>query len=195
MPHHWTKRAAGSSVTFTMNLEAHGHAMTGTHTETLKEVGKGNHTIATTHAMMGHAQEADIVEDLPTHVGEESLKIDGREYKCNVWSRKSKVGEKESVTKIWLTESVATPLKFEISEGGESCAILAVKTGEKVSVGGNNYDCTSFDGELPTARGRAKAKMWMNAEIPGMTVKLELDLPGHRKTKMALELKEFKIAK
>lgn len=195
MPLHWAKHTAGSSVTLSISMEAHGHAMTGTHTETLKEVARDARTIATTHVLMGQTLESDRTEDLPLRGGEETLKIDGKEYTCTVWSVKSRRGERESEAKVWLAEAVATPLKLEIVQGGESSVLVAVKLGERVSAGGKDYDCTLLDGELPSERGRAKARVWMSAEVPGMTVKMELDLPGHRTMKLAVELKEFKIAK
>lgn len=194
--HHWAKYGAGASVTFTMNIDAQGQAMAGTYTQTLKEVGKGNYTVTTAIEVGGQVQESEEVEEFPTHAGEETLKVAGKEYKCTVWTSKSTRNSVEMTTKMWLTESVKTPLKLEINDGSETCVVLAVKIGEKVSAAGKDYECTVLDGELPTEMGKAKAKLWMHHDLPGMTVKIELEMGGDMGAmKLSLELKEFNVSK
>lgn len=190
--HPWAKFKAGSSATFTMDIQANGQAINGTYSLTLKDVGKANVTTSIVIEMQGQQQESEEVEDLPTYVGEETLKIDGKEYKCEIWTSKSNRDGSESTSKYWVCESTKVPLKLEVKDGELTGAITAVKFGEKLKVGDKEFECAKFEGELPIQGALMKTSMWMNPEIPGMAVKMEME--GAMGTIM-LELKEHTIAK
>jgi hypothetical protein len=194
--HYWARHKVGTTATFTMAIDMGGQQMEGSYSQTLKEKSKASFTVTTAVDVGGQVQESEEIETLPKYVGEETLKVGGKEYKCTVWTSTSNREGEETTTKIWFTEAVKTPLQLEIKDPRETCVITAVKVSEKVSVHGKDYDCVAFEGELPTQMGKAKAKMWMNPEVPGMTVKLDMEVSSDMGAmKIALELKEVSSVK
>lgn len=172
--HHWAKYKAGTSVTWTMKVDAGGNKAEGSLKQELKEVGASSYTLLHAYDLAGQKSEEEETEDLPTRSGEETLKIGGKEYKCVIWSSKSKKGETTGATRMWLADGVKTPLRLEIKEGDETSTLTAVSLSEKLKAGGKEYDCVKLEGDMASQGHKGKGKLWLNPEIPSMTVRMDV---------------------
>lgn len=192
--HHWMKYKAGTSVTFTIKMSAGGQEMEGKMKQTLADVKDNSYTTKNSFEMAGQTNDDEETEDLPTKDGEETLKIGDKEYKCTIWKAKSKQGEKESSSRVWLTEGIKVPLKIETKKDNDTTVATAVEVSEKIKAGGKEYDCVRLEGDMATEMGKAKAKFWMNGDVPGMAIKILMDMKGDMgEAQMTFELSEIDI--
>jgi len=194
--HPWMKYKVGTTVSFKMKIDAGGQQVEGTMKQELTELKDKSYTTKTAFDVMGQQNEENEVEDIPTKGSEETLKIGDKEYKCTIWNSKSKRGEKESTNRIWVADGMNVPLKLEIKDAENTSTILASAVGDKIKVGEKEYDCVRLEGDMATDMGKAKAKFWMNADVPGMAVKLSFDIKGDMgESQMTFELDKVDIAK
>jgi hypothetical protein len=172
--HHWAKYKVGTSITWKMSVASGEQKGEGSLKQELKEVGAASYKLVHVYDMAGQKSEEEETEEMPTRSGEETLKIAGKEYKCVIWSSKSKKGETEGATRFWLADGVKAPLKLEIKDGDETSTLTAVSLSEKLKAGGKEYDCVKLEGEMASGGQKGKGKLWLNPDIPSMTVRMDV---------------------
>jgi hypothetical protein len=192
--HHWLKYKVGTSVTMKLTMSAGDQKMEGTMKQTLTEAKDKSYTVKSSFEFAGQTNEEDEVEDIPTKVGEDTLKIGDKEYKCVKWVAKSKRGEKESTATVWLSEGIKPPLKLEIKDERGTSVVTASAVGDKVKAADKEYDCVKLEGEMNTDQGKAKTKFWMCGDVPGMAVKIDMVISGDQgDMNMVFELSQVDV--
>jgi hypothetical protein len=132
---------------------------------------------------------------MPEKVGDESLKIGDKEYKCVVWKAKGKRGDKETESKVWMCDTVSAPLKLESKSGEEEGSFTATQVSDKVKGAGKEYDCVKLEGTLNNQLGKMKTTLWLNADIPGGAVCMKMEGEGDMGAKISIDLSEVDAKK
>ncbi len=189
--HSWMKFKTGSSASYKMTLEMGPQAMEITSKSELKEVTDKGYTLVETAEMMGNKNESERSTELPKKDGEETLKIDGKEYKCTIW-KESSTGARERETRMWIADGVDGPLKITSKGDNEETELLAVKVKDEVEAAGKKLSCVKLEGTFKSQMGEMKGAAWLSLDVPGGMVKLSLE---GEQGKMKAELTEFDVKK
>ncbi len=194
--HPWAKWKSGTSVAYTMTVEAAGMKMEGDLTLTLSQVTEKGYVVKQVSGVGGNNQESTEEEGYPSKDGTETLKADGKEHACAIWKSAGKRGEKSTESRMWLPEGRAVPLKWATKADGQAEAdLVATKLSETVEALGKKYDCVRLEGTLSPDGGLSfKSTFWAHADVPGQIVKLVME-SADAGLKVTLELSKIEEKK
>jgi hypothetical protein len=190
--HSWGKIKPGTKVTYKISNQSGGKEFGGfVSILELKEATDRGSTFKEIIDKRGEKTESEWTESAPKKIGEERLKVAGKEYGCAIWQWRVKFSESEREIRVWLADSVRAPLKifYNYKEDEQDGGHVAVKLDESLEVGGKKYECVRLERD-PGADG--KSILWLSGDVPGWTVKTYLELGGFVITK---ELTEVAIKK
>jgi len=172
--HPWLKWRKGSFARFKMSVDLGGQQLElGTRQE-LSAADDKEFTLAVTTEASGQTQESETVESVPKKDGEETLKIDGKEYKCTIWKSSRSRNGKDSEIRYWFAEGADAAVKFT-TKGDDEAEFVAVKFGEEVTVAGKKLSCVKLEGALKGRMGEMKGSFWFSSDVPGGAAKFALE--------------------
>ena len=110
--------------------------------------------------------------------GKETLKIDGKEYACTVYSVPANAPQVR-VKKVWIAKGVDVPVRISdvmTAPIAKSLELVAVKVGEELIVGGKKIRTVRLEGKAASGGKEEKTIRWLSADVPGGRVKMETTL-------------------
>lgn len=207
--HPWAKWQPGSYVKFKVLNDMGVMKQEGEITQTLTKVTDEEYTLKIENKIGGQDQTQEQTSDLAAgsvkcdpdaeKVGEETLTVDGKEYKCTIWKSVAEQGGSEVETKAWIADGmdlalkavskVAAPVQIETE-------MTAVKLSEEVAVGDKKINCMKLEGKIKMAMGEGTIVNWMSLEVPGAVAKsaTALSMSGMKMT-ATMELVAFEAKK
>jgi hypothetical protein len=185
--HPWLKWKKGSFTRFKMNVDLGGQQLElGTRQE-LSAADDKEFTLAVTTEANGQAQESETVESVPKKDGQETLKIDGKEYTCTIWKSSRSRGGRDSEVRYWFADGADAAVKFT-TKGEDEAEFVAVKLAEELTVAGKKLSCVKLEGTLKGRMGEMKGAFWFSPDVPGGAAKFGLE---GEKGKFGAEVVEF----
>ncbi len=185
--HSWLKWKTGSFARFRMSVDLNGQQLELTTRQELTAADAKEFTLAVTTEAGGQTQESETIESLPTKDGEETLKIDGKEYKCTILKSSRSRSGRESEVRYWFAEGADAPVKFT-TKGEDEAEFVAVKLAEELTVAGKKLSCVKLEGSLKGRMGEMKGAFWFSSDVPGGAAKFALE---GEKGKFSAEVVEF----
>lgn len=118
-------------------------------------------------------RERRLTESRPQKDGEETVKIEGKEYRCVIWKFRG-ARENETVeTRRWYAEDLDAPVKvvYRFSSGirGE---FVATSLKDPVTACGRTFDCVRLEGQWKQEEKiSSRMTLWLSPKVPGGVVK------------------------
>jgi len=201
----WARFKPGTSIKLRQSVN--GEA-TIEYKQTLKEVTVGEviFEVAYTHLPTGMGHQQEERESLyrldQASSAEESLKVEGKEYRCKLLKSSFEVRTGSVEIRQWIADGIEFPLKtIEITTGARDSTLelTLVNFNSELQIAGRNMKCVKYEGTFRENRagkgteGRTST-VWMCAEIPGGMARREMGTgPGVAKGKKVLEVIAFEV--
>lgn len=118
-------------------------------------------------------KERRLTESRPQKDGEETLKIDGKEFKCVIWKFRGARDGETIETRRWYAEGCNAPLKVAYRFGtGIRGEFIATNLKDAVSACGTTFECVKLEGQWKQEeKVSSKMTLWLSPEVPGGVVK------------------------
>jgi hypothetical protein len=187
--HNWLRFKPGTFVKIKIAMERGGQKQEATMRQELADIKDKEFCLKVVFEMGGESQEQLETHTFPVKDGEETLTVDGKEYKCTIWKvTQSRAGQTMN-NRVWMADGINVPIKMITKGQAEDTEFLASKLHDEVSAAGQKFDCVRLDGTNKAAQGEQKGSLWFSSDVPGGLVKLE----SSGEAKVTLELLEFTI--
>ncbi len=115
-------------------------------------------------------------EKLPKRDGEETLKLEGKDFKCTIWKAAAVRHGKDAESKYWIDDGgrvLKIARTLDMFQG--PLVVQAVKAGEKRKVKDRELECLKLEGTCRAPTGAdATVEVWTSPEVPGGTLRTKV---------------------
>ncbi len=177
--HPWATWKVGSVVKFAATIEAGGEKQEGSLSWTLEESGDKGFKVKQIVDLGGNVQELAEEWGPPAKDGEETLKVEGKEYKCAVWKITGTSQGRNVEVRYSVAEGKPTPLRWvRKADGNTEVDVTASKLAETLTLAGKKYESVKAEGAVNFGGGEIKTTAWMSSEVPGYLLKAAIGVAG-----------------